>query len=131
MLFRSNALASGVMQGAISKGLGGDFSKGFKSGAISGGIGAGVGELGAMSGLDKGLGSLYTPAKSLATSALTSAATGRPFDVGQAVKGAAINYGLNQAGQAAGFEPKQQAALMRGLNFVMPLIAARRKPGGP
>ena len=127
----ANALVSGVVQGAISKGLGGDFSKGFKSGAISGGIGAGVGELGAMSGLDKGLGSLYTPAKSLATSALTSAATGRPFDVGQAVKGAAINYGLNQAGQAAGFEPKQQAALMRGLNFVMPLIAARRKPGGP
>lgn len=127
----ANALASGIVQGAISKGLGGDFSKGFKSGAISGGIGAGVGELGAMSGLDKGLGSFYTPAKSLATSALTSAATGRPFDVGQAVKGAAINYGLNQAGQAAGFEPKQQAALMRGLNFVMPLIAARRKPGGP
>lgn len=127
----ANALASGVVQGAMSKAMGGDFSKGFKSGAISGGIGAGVGELGAMSGLDKGLGSLYTPAKSIATSALTSAATGRPFDVGQAVKGAAINYGLNQAGQAAGFEPKQQAALMRGLNFAMPLIAARRKPGGP
>ena len=127
----ANALASGVLQGAISKGLGGDFSKGFKSGAISGGIGAGVGELGAMSGLDKGLGSFYTPAKSLATSALTSAATGRPFDVGQAVKGAAINYGLNQAGQAAGFEPKQQAAMMKFLNFAAPLIAARRKPGGP
>jgi hypothetical protein len=127
----ANALASGVVQGAISKGLGGDFSKGFKSGAISGGIGAGVGELGAMSGLDKGLGSLYTPAKSIATSALTSAATGRPFDVGQAVKGAAINYGLNQAGQAAGIEPKQQVALMKFLNFAAPLIAARRKPGGP
>ena len=127
----ANALASGVLQGGLSKAMGGDFSKGFKSGAISGGIGAGVGELGAMSGLDKGLGSLYTPAKSLATSALTSAATGRPFDVGQAVKSAAINYGLGKAGETAGFEPKQQAALMRGLNFAMPLIAARRKPGGP
>jgi len=131
----ANALASGVVQGAISKGLGGDFSKGFKSGAISGGIGAGVGELGAMSGLDKGLGSLYTPAKSLATSALTSAATGRPFDVGQAVKGAAINYGLNQAvsagGKELGFDPKQQAAMTKFLNFAAPMIAARRKPGGP
>jgi len=131
----ANALASGVLQGAVSKGLGGDFSQGFKSGAISGGIGAGVGELGVMSGLDKGLGSLYTPAKSLATSALTSAATGRPFDLGQAAQNAAINYGLNQAvsagGKELGVDPKQQAALMRGLNFVMPLIAARRKPGGP
>ena len=131
----ANALASGVLQGAVSKGLGGDFSQGFKSGAISGGIGAGVGELGAMSGLDKGLGSFYTPAKSLATSALTSAATGRPFDLGQAAQNAAINYGLNQAvsagGKELGVDPKQQAALMRGLNFVMPLIAARRKPGGP
>lgn len=129
----ANALASGVLQGAISKGLGGDFSKGFKSGAISGGIGAGVGELGAMSGLDKGLGSFYTPAKSLATSALTSAATGRPFDVGQAVKGAAINYGLNQAisagGKELGINPKQQAALMKFYNFAAPMIAAqRRKP---
>jgi hypothetical protein len=131
----ANALASGVVQGGLSKAMGGDFSKGFKSGAISGGIGAGVGELGAMSGLDKGLGSLYTPAKSIATSALTSAATGRPFDVGQAVKGAAINYGLNQAigagGKALNIDPKQQAAMTKFLNFAAPLIAARRKPGGP
>ena len=126
----ANALLSGAVQGGVSKALGGDFSKGFKSGAISGGIGAGVGELGAMSGLDKGLGSFYTPAKSLATSALTSAATGRPFDIGQAVKGAAINYGLNQAGQAANIDPKQQAAVMKFLNFAAPMIAARRKPGG-
>jgi hypothetical protein len=79
----------------------------------------------------KGLGSLEVPGKSIATSALTAKALGRPFDVGQAVKGAAINYGLNQAGQAAGIEPKQQAAMMKFLNFAAPLIAARRKPGGP
>jgi len=127
----ANALLSGAVQGGISKALGGDFSKGFKSGAISGGIGAGVGELGVMSGLDKGLGSLYAPAKSIATSALTSAATGRPFDIGQAAQNAAINYGLNQAGQAAGIDPKQQAAMMKFYNFAAPLIAARRKPGGP
>ena len=129
----ANALASGVLQGGISKALGGDFSKGFKSGVISGGIGAGVSELGAMSGLDKGLGSFYAPAKSLATSALTAKALGRPFDVGQAAKGAAINYGLNQAisagGKELGIDPKQQAALMKFYNFAAPMIAAqRRKP---
>ena len=123
----ANALASGVLQGAISKGLGGDFSKGFKSGAISGGIGAGVGELGAMSGLDKGLGSLYTPAKSLATSALTAKALGRPFDFGQAAKGAAINYGIGQGLQVAGVNPK---AFNQFMQFAAPMIAARRRPGG-
>ena len=129
----ANALLSGAVQGGISKLTGGDFGKGFRSGALSGGIGAGVGELGVMSGLDKGLGSFYAPAKSLATSALTSAATGRPFDLGQAVKGAAINYGLNQAisagGKELGIDPKQQAALMKFYNFAAPMIAAqRRKP---
>ena len=126
----ANALLSGAVQGGLSKAMGGDFSKGFKSGAISGGIGAGVGELGAMTGLDKGLGSFYTPAKSLATSALTAQAMGRPFDFGQAVKGTAINYGLNQAinagGNAMGLDPKQQKSLISFLNFAAPMIAARR-----
>lgn len=123
----ANALASGVLQGGLSKAMGGDFSKGFKSGAISGGIGAGVGELGAMSGLDKGLGSLYTPAKSLATSALTAKALGRPFDFGQAAKGAAINYGIGQGLQVAGVNPK---AFNQFMQFAAPMIAARRRPGG-
>lgn len=129
----ANALLSGAVQGGISKLAGGDFGKGFRSGVVSGGIGAGVSELGAMTGLDKGLGSFYTPAKSLATSALTAAARGKPFDLGQAVKGAAINYGLNQAigagGKELGIDPKQQDALMKFYNFAAPMIAAqRRKP---
>lgn len=129
----ANALLSGAVQGGLSKAMGGDFSKGFRSGALSGGIGAGVGELGKITGLDKGLGSFYAPAKSLATSALTAAARGKPFDIGEAVKGAAINYGLNQAigagGGALGIDPKQQAALMKFYKFAAPMIAAqRRKP---
>jgi hypothetical protein len=123
----ANALTSGIVQGAISKGLGGDFSKGFKSGAISGGIGAGVGELGAMSGLDKGLGSLYTPAKSLATSALTAKALGRPFDFGQAAKSAAINYGIGRGLQTAGVDPKAFNAFMQ---FAGPALMQKRRPGG-
>lgn len=129
----AKALVSGALGGGIGSLTGTGFKEGFKSGATSSlasdVIGAGVNKV--APDAFKGLGSLEVPAKSLATSALTAGVLGRPFDVGQAVKGAAINYGLNQAGQAAGFEPKQQAALMRGLNFVMPLIAARRKPGGP
>ncbi len=126
----SNALVSGVTQGALSKAMGGDFSKGFKSGAIAGGVGAGINSLGATLGLDKSLGSLYTPAKSLATSGVTSLLTGQKFDPTTAVKNAAINYGLNQAGQSMGVDPKQQAAVMKFLNFAAPMIAARRKPGG-
>ena len=124
----ANAVVSGGLQGGISKLAGGDFSKGFRSGALSGGIGAGVNELGTMTGLDKGLGSLYTPAKSLATSALTAAARGKPFDLEQSLQNAALNYGLNQVGQASGLDPKQQAAMMKFLNFAAPMIAARRKP---
>ena len=126
----SNALVSGVTQGALSKAMGGNFSKGFKSGAIAGGVGAGINSLGVNLGLDKSLGSLYTPAKSLATSGVTSLLTGQKFDPTTAVKNAAINYGLNQAGQSMGIDPKQQAAMMKFLNFAAPMIAARRKPGG-
>jgi hypothetical protein len=69
----------------------------------------------------------------LATSALTAAAKGKPFDLGQAAKGAATNYFLNQAigagGKELGIDPKQQAAMMKFLNFAAPMIAAqRRKP---
>jgi hypothetical protein len=129
----AKALVSGVVSGGLGKLADQPFSKGFKTGATSSlasdVIGAGLNKV--APDMFKGLGSLEVPGKSIATSALTAKALGRPFDVGQAVKGAAINYGLNQAGQAAGIEPKQQVALMKFLNFAAPLIAARRKPGGP
>jgi hypothetical protein len=121
----SQALVSGVTQGGISKLMGGDFSKGFKSGAVSGGIGAGMNAL--APDLFKGLGSLATPAKSLATQALTSAALGRKFDPAAAIKGAAINYGLGQGLQTAGVDPKAFNTFMQ---FAAPMIAARRRPGG-
>jgi hypothetical protein len=129
----AKALVSGALSGGIGSLTGTGFKEGFKSGATSSlasdVIGAGVNKV--APDAFKGLGSLEAPAKSLATSALTAKALGRPFDVGQAAKGAVINYGLNQAGQAAGVDPKQQAAMMKFYNFAAPLIAARRKPGGP
>ena len=129
----ANALVSGAVQGGIGSLTGQGFGKGFRSGALSGGVGAGVNQLGAAYGLDKSLGSMYAPAKSLATSGVTSLLSGRPFDLGQAVKGAAINTALNQAigegGAALGIDPKQQAALMKFYKFAAPMIAAqKRKP---
>ena len=129
----ANALVSGAVQGGIGSLTGQGFGKGFRSGALSGGVGAGVNQLGAAYGLDKSLGSMYAPAKSLATSGVTSLLSGRPFDLGQAVKGAAINTALNQVigegGAALGIDPKQQAALMKFYKFAAPMIAAqKRKP---
>lgn len=124
----ANALVSGVVQGGLSKAMGGDFSKGFKSGAVSGAVGSGLNTY--AGDMFKGLGELATPAKSIATSGITAALTGQKFDPSTAVKNAALNYGLNKAGQTAGIDPKQQAAFMKFANFAMPLIAARRKPGG-
>ena len=128
----AKALVSGVLSGGLGKLTDQPFSKGFKTGATSSlasdVIGAGINKV--APDMFKGLGSLGVPAKSLATSALTAKALGRPFDVGQAVKGAAINYGLNQAigagGEALGIDPKQQAALMKFYKFAAPMIAARR-----
>ena len=128
----AKALVSGALSGGIGSLTGTGFKEGFKSGATSSLasnlINAGVNA--AAPDAFKGLGSLGVPAKSLVTSALTAKALGRPFDVGQAVKGAAINYGLNQAigagGEALGIDPKQQAALMKFYKFAAPMIAARR-----
>lgn len=127
----ANALVSGVLQGGLGTLTGQSFGKGFRSGAGSSLIGSGVDTLGNMTGLNQSLGQLAAPVKSIATSGISSLLTGRPFDLGQAAKGAAINYGLNQAGQNMGIDPKQQAALMKFLNFAAPMIAAqKRKPGG-
>jgi hypothetical protein len=122
----ANSLTSAGIGGTLSAAQGKGFLPGAKTGAISGGIGAGVNELGNVTGLNKGLGSLSVPARSLATSALVAKAMNRPFDFGQAAQNAAINYGLNQAGQAAGFTPSQQKALISFLKFAAPMIAARR-----
>jgi hypothetical protein len=119
------ALTSGLVSGAMSKLGGGDFSKGFKSGAISGGIGAGMNAL--APDMFKGLGSLATPAKSLATQALTSAALGKKFDPAAAIKGAAINYGLGQGLQTAGVDPKAFNTFMK---FAGPALMQKRRPGG-
>ena len=127
--------AQGVLSGTISTGQGKGFLPGAKSGVVSGLVNEGinVGVNAVAPDMVKGLGSFYAPAKSLATSMLTAGVTGKPFDIGEAVKGAAINYGLNQAigagGKALNIDPKQQAAMLKFLNFAAPMIAAqRRKP---
>lgn len=128
----AKALVSGIASGGLGKLTDQPFSKGFKTGATSSLasdiVGAGINKV--APDMFKGLGELATPAKSIATSGLTSKILGRPFDFGQAAQNAALNYGLNKAGQAAGIDPKQQAAFMKFANFAMPIIAARRKPGG-
>jgi len=121
----ANAITSGILSGGISKLTGGDFSKGFKSGAISGAVGSGLDQF--APDVFKNMGQFSVPAKSIATSGITSLLTGQKFDPTTVVKNAAINYGLNQAGQSMGVDPKQQAAMMKFLNFAAPMIAARRK----
>ena len=125
----SNALVSGVVGGGLSKAMGGNFGQGFKRGAVSGAVSSGINQF--AGDMFKGLGEFGTPAKSLVTSGITSGLLGQKFDLGQAVKNAAINYGMGKAGELSGLDPKQQAAMMKFTNFAMPLIAARRKPGSP
>ena len=124
--------AQGILGGTISAAKGKGFLPGARSGIVSGIASETVNQLGQYTGLDKSLGSMYAPAKSIATSGIASLASGRPFDLEQAVKGAATNYFLNQAvgagGKALGIDPKQQAALMKFYNFAAPMIAAKRKP---
>jgi hypothetical protein len=126
--------AQSLLGGTLSAAQGKGFLPGAKSGVVSGlvneGVNAGVNAV-APDAL-KGLGSLATPAKSLISSMLIAKAMNRPFDLEQYIQNAAINYGLNQAidagGKELGIDPKQQAALMKFLNFAAPMIAARRKP---
>jgi hypothetical protein len=114
----ANALVQGALNAGVAKLIDMDAGKAFKSGATSGAIGAGLGELGAATGLDKGLGALYTPAKSIATSGLTSAALGRPFNFSEAAKNAALSYGLQQALGSTDLAPKQGEALNKFLEFL-------------
>ena len=114
----ANALVSGGLNAGIAKLVDMDAGKAFKSGATSGAIGAGLGELGAATGLDKGLGALYAPAKSIATSGLTSAALGRPFNFSEAAKNAALSFGLQQALGSTDLAPKQGEALNKFLEFL-------------
>tara|TARA_R110000868_G_scaffold96840_5_gene266213 strand:- start:1301 stop:2374 length:1074 start_codon:yes stop_codon:yes gene_type:complete len=114
----ANALVSGGLNAGIAKLVDMDAGKAFKSGATSGAIGAGLGELGAMSGLDKGLGALYAPAKSIATSGLTSAVLGKPFNFSEAAKNAALSFGLQQALGSTDLAPKQGEALNKFLEFL-------------
>ena len=124
----ANALTSGVVSGGLSKAMGGNFGQGFKRGAVSGAVGSGINQF--AGDMFKGLGEFGTPAKSLVTSGITSGLLGQKFDLGQAAQNAAINYGIGKAGELSGLDPKQQAAMMKFANFAMPMIAARRKPGG-
>jgi len=114
----ANALVSGAVQGGIGSLTGQGFGKGFKSGLLSGGIGAGVNQLGQYTGLDKGLGSLYNPAKSLVTSGLTSAALGQPFDLSEAAKNAAMKFGLDKALASTDLAPNQAKAMGAFLEFL-------------
>lgn len=120
--------AQGVLSGTISAGQGKGFLPGAKSGVVSGLVneGVNVGVNAVAPDALKGLGSLEQPIKSLASSALTAGVMGKPFDLEQYLQNAALNYGLNQAGQASGLDAKQQAAMMKFLNFATSMT--RRKP---
>jgi hypothetical protein len=114
----ANALVQGGLQGLIAEGTGGEFLKGFGQGALSGGIATGLGELGAATGVDKSLGSLYNPAKSLVASGLTSAALGQPFDISEAAKNAAMKFGLDKALASTDLAPDQAKAMGAFLEFL-------------
>jgi hypothetical protein len=81
-------VASGGI-GGLSAAVGGkDIGAGALGAALNTGIGIGMDKM--------GLNKLPAPLKSVATQGIASALTGKPFDAGQAIQNAAINYGLNQ-----------------------------------
>jgi hypothetical protein len=102
-------VAGPAMQALTNAGLSPELAKIVTSGGIgglsaaAGGKDIGAGALGAALntgigiGMDKmGLDKLPVPVKGIATQGIASALTGKPFDAGQAIQNAAINYGLNQ-----------------------------------
>jgi len=114
--------AQGVLSGTISagqgKGFGEGFGEGLRSGIASGVIGEGVNQLSAATGLDKGLGSFAAPAKSLVSSALTSAALDKPFNFSSAAMNAAMKFGLSDVVKTAKVDATQGQALNKFLEFL-------------
>ncbi len=110
--------AQGVLSGTISAGQGKGFGEGLRSGIASGVIGEGVNQLSAATGLDKGLGSFAAPAKSLVSSALTSAALDKPFDFSSAAMNAAMKFGLGDVVKTAKLDTTQGQALNKFLEFL-------------
>lgn len=110
--------AQGVLSGTISAGQGKGFGEGLRSGIASGVIGEGVNQLSAATGLDKGLGSLAAPAKSLVSSALTSAALDKPFNFSSAAMNAAMKFGLGDVVKTAKVDATQGQALNKFLEFL-------------
>lgn len=110
--------AQGVLSGTISAGQGKGFGEGLRSGIASGVIGEGVNQLSAATGLDKGLGSFAAPAKSLVSSALTSAALDKPFDFSSAAMNAAMKFGLGDVVKTAKLNTTQGQALNKFLEFL-------------
>lgn len=79
--------------GGLSAAAGGkDVGAGALGAALNTGVNIGLDKFGAETGLNK----LPAPVKGIATQGITAALTGKPFDAGQALQNAAINYGLGQ-----------------------------------
>ncbi len=110
--------AQGILGGTLSTAQGKGFGEGLRSGIASGVIGEGVNQLSAATGLDKGLGSFAAPAKSLVSSALTSAALDKPFDFSSAAMNAAMKFGLGDVVKTAKLDTTQGQALNKFLEFL-------------
>lgn len=110
--------AQSLLGGTLSAAQGKGFLPGAKSGLVSSVIGEGVNALGEITGLDKGLGSLAAPARSLVSSALTSTALGTPFNFSEAAKNAAMKFGLNTFTDKANLTPQQGTALNSLLEYL-------------
>jgi len=104
--------------GGLSAAAGGkNIGQGVLGSALNTGIGI---------GMDKaGINQLPAPVRGVVTEGIRSVISRQPFDLASAAQNAAINYGLSQVGQASGFNAKQQAAMMKFLNFATSM--ARRK----
>jgi len=109
--------ASGGIGGLSAAAGGKNIGQGVLGSALNTGIGI---------GMDKaGINQLPAPVRGVVTEGIRSVISRQPFDLASAAQNAAINYGLSQVGQASGFNAKQQAAMMKFLNFATSM--ARRK----
>jgi hypothetical protein len=112
-------VASGGIGGLSAAAGGKDVGAGALGAALNTGIDIGLDKFGAETGLNK----LPAPLKSVATQGIASALTGKPFDAGQAIQNAAINYGLNQT-----LGPQGAKALNTFLGFKRTLDNINRIP---